>query len=203
MLSSTELYQIFDQSIYDYHLYDNIQAELKNPYPLGTINNLLYTKNWIDTVQWHLEDIIRKPHISCEEFIKIKRWIDKSNQERTDIVEMIDDYYINHFNTLKIERKENSRMNSESIAWLIDRMSILALKVYHMNEQTKRTDVSENHIKNCKQKLAILLEQKEDLGTCYDQLIEDIVLGIRYVKVYRQMKMYNDHSLNPQLYKNG
>ncbi|MFQ3575639.1 MAG: DUF4254 domain-containing protein [Cytophagales bacterium] len=201
MITSIQLYQAFELSINDYHLKDSVHTPLKNPFESQSIEYLLYHKNWIDTVQWHLEDIIRRTDISTDDFISTKRWIDRSNQERTDLVEKIDDKFILFFESLKVVKQENARMNSESIAWLVDRMSILMLKIYHMHEQTLRTDVDSTHLEKCNQKLGVLQEQKADLGLCFDQLIEDIQKGIRFVKVYRQMKMYNDQSLNPELYK--
>lgn len=201
MITAAQLYLVFEHSIKDYHLNDSVYADLKIPYTGGTIENLLYHKNWIDTVQWHLEDIIRKSDISTDDFIATKRWIDRSNQERTDLVEKIDDHFVQYFNGLGISQKPGAKMNSESIAWLIDRMSILMLKIFHMHEQTQRTDVDAEHLQKCQNKLAILTEQKSDLGLCLDQLVDDIKSGTRFVKVYRQMKMYNDKSLNPELYK--
>jgi len=193
--------RIFEQSIEDYHRHDDVNAPMQNPYPEGSLEYLLYKKNWIDTVQWHLEDLIRDPEIAPETLVQLKRRIDASNQERTDTVEEMDDWFLHYFQQQKVERKPHARMNSETPAWLLDRLSILMLKIYHMREQTLRTDVDENHIAKCQQKLNILMEQKVDLGRCFDELIEDILNGERYMKVYRQMKMYNDASLNPVLYK--
>lgn len=198
MLNAEQCYRIFQQSIDDYHKADDVDAPLKNPYPENSFEALLYTKNHIDTVQWHLEDIIRKPDIDPVEGIAIKRRIDASNQDRTDRVEKIDDYFLENFK--EISPKPHARMNSETPAWLLDRMSILLLKIYHMNEQTERKDASAEHIQKCKGKLAILMEQKNDMRDAFDELIEDIQLGNRKFKVYRQMKMYNDAALNPALY---
>ena len=188
----------FDQSIIDYHKTDDVDTSIQNPYQAESLEGLLYLKNWIDTVQWHLEDIIRRPDLSAEELVGIKRRIDASNQDRTDTVEKIDDWFLNFFKD--ITPGPGARMNSETPAWLVDRLSILALKVYHMEEQTKRTDVDAAHLESCKQKLSILLEQRVDLSRSLDELIEDIQSGVRYMKVYRQMKMYNDKTLNPELY---
>ena len=163
-----------------------------------SFESLLYSKNWIDTVQWHLEDIIRLPDINPVEGIQIKKRIDKSNQDRTDIVEKIDDYFLEQFKT--VAPKPEARINSETPAWLLDRMSILMLKIYHMKEQTERKDVSAEHISKCLVKLNVLMEQKADMQLAFDQMIEDIGQGNRRFKVYRQMKMYNDASLNPMLY---
>lgn len=202
ILSATELYHIFQESIADYHQKDDINTSIHNPYAPQSLSGLAYQKNWIDTVQWHLEDIIRRKDISNEVFIETKRRIDHSNQERTDMVEQVDDWFMAYFQAQKVEQKPSAQMNSESIAWLIDRMSILMLKIYHMKEQTQRTDADVVHIAKCESKLSILLEQKQDLGLAFDELLEDIQKGVRYVKVYRQIKMYNDQSLNPQLYQN-
>lgn len=192
-------YKIFNKSIEDYHKYDNVNTIIQNPYSIDKIEHLLYLKNWIDTVQWHLEDIIRDPQISLEFAIEIKRRIDASNQHRTDVVEQIDDYFIDKYKDSL--PKPNAKLNTESPAWVIDRMSILCLKIYHMEEQVNRIDVDNAHISTCQNKLNILLEQKSDLGKSFEELLEDISNGEKYMKVYRQMKMYNDNSLNPQLYK--
>jgi hypothetical protein len=198
MLSATECYAIFQRSIDDYHLADDVDMMVRNVYAPESIEGLLYVKNWIDTVQWHLEDIIRKPEINPAEGIAIKRRIDKSNQDRTDTVEKIDDYFLAQFKN--ISPRPDARMNSETPAWLLDRMSILLLKIFHMKEQTERDDATADHIEKCKGKLSILMEQKNDMRMAYDELIEDIAAGKRKFKVYRQMKMYNDTSLNPMLY---
>jgi hypothetical protein len=199
MLTSDHCYEIFQQSIDDYHLSDNVDTPVRNPYPGGSVEALLYEKNWIDTVQWHLEDIIRNPEINPAEGIKIKRRIDKSNQDRTDTVERLDDYFLGQF--INVIPKAEARMNSETPAWLLDRMSILMLKIYHMKEQTERKDASPDHIFKCQTKLQVLMEQKNDMRLAFDELVEDIQKGNRKFKVYRQMKMYNDSSLNPVLYQ--
>jgi hypothetical protein len=199
MLQASDCYVIFNKSIDDYHQTDNVDAPIRNPYPSGSFEALLYHKNWIDTVQWHLEDIIRLPDINPTEALGIKRRIDKSNQDRTDRVEQIDDYFLEQFKNVK--PKTGTRINSETPAWLLDRMSILMLKVYHMKEQTQRADASPEHIAKCQAKLAVLMEQKTDMQLAFDELVEDIGTGNRRFKVYRQMKMYNDASLNPMLYQ--
>jgi hypothetical protein len=199
MLQASECYVIFARSIDNYHITDTIDAPVQNPFPDGSFEALLYHKNWIDTVQWHLEDIIRLPDINPSEALGIKRRIDKSNQDRTDRVEQVDDYFLEQFKNVR--PKADTRINSETPAWLLDRMSILMLKIYHMKEQTLRTDASPEHIAKCQAKLAVLMEQKTDMQLAFDELIEDISKGNRRFKVYRQMKMYNDASLNPMLYK--
>lgn len=201
-LKATLLYSIFQQSIDEYHQKDQIDTPLQNPYKAHTLEALLYEKNWIDTVQWHLEDIIRRDDIAPLDFIATKRRIDASNQARTDLVEQIDDWFMAYFQANEVKKEENAQINSESIAWLIDRMSILMLKIYHMKEQTERTDATEAHLNKCQDKLALLQEQQQDLALAFDTLLMDILKGTRYVKVYRQVKMYNDESLNPQLYQN-
>ena len=193
--------EIFLESIVDYHKYDNINQPIGNPYEEGNIKWLLYLKNWIDTIQWHLEDLIRDPDISAEEVVKLKRRIDHSNQERNDTVEKIDNWFMEAFKDIK--KKENTQLNSESPGLIIDRLSILALKVYHMQEQVNREDAGKEHSDDCQGKLKILLGQQKDLSQCFNELIEDIKNGIRYMKLYRQMKMYNDPSLNPILYSKG
>jgi len=190
--------QIFNQAIRDYHIKDDIETPINNPYGYDTIENRLYLKCWIDTVQWHFEDIIRDPHIDPIEALKLKRRIDRSNQDRTDLVEQIDSYFRQQYSNVKV--LPDARINTESPAWAIDRLSILALKIYHMHEQAEREDAPAEHREKCKEKLNVLLEQQVDLGTAIDQLLEDIAAGRKYMKVYRQMKMYNDPSTNPILY---
>lgn len=189
---------IFDQSIHDYHKNNHVDTEINNPHPPQTIENLLYKKNWIDTVQWHLEDIIREPSIHPDKALKIKRRIDSSNQDRTDMVEFIDSFFLDSFKSISIAK--NATINTESPAWAIDRLSILALKIYHMKEEANRADASEEHRNKCSAKLSVLLEQREDLSTAIDQLLDNMKAGNVYMKVYKQMKMYNDPSLNPVLY---
>lgn len=189
---------IFSQAINDYHVYDNIDQPVQNPFEEGTIEYSLYQKCWIDTVQWHFEDIIRDPQINPSEALVLKRRIDKSNQDRTDLVEQIDSYFRDTFKDVQV--LPDARINTESPAWAVDRLSILALKIYHMKEQVGRTDATAEHKAKCQAKLNVLLEQQVDLSTAIDQLLEDIEGGRKYMKVYRQMKMYNDPSTNPVLY---
>ena len=191
--------QVFNQAIRDYHVTDNIDTPINNPYERDSIENRLYLKCWIDTVQWHFEDIIRDPHIDPIEALALKRRIDRSNQDRTDLVEQIDSYFRQKYSDVNV--LPDARINTESPAWAIDRLSILALKIYHMKEQAERTDASDEHRQKCQTKLNVLLEQQVDLGTAIDQLLEDIAAGRKYMKVYRQMKMYNDPSTNPVLYQ--
>jgi len=190
---------IFEKSIIRYHEKDNIDTPVSNPYPKDKIEHLLYLKNWIDTVQWHLEDIIRNPSIDPAEALKIKRRIDTSNQERTDVVEYIDSYFLEQYKN--ITPLKDASINTESPAWAIDRLSILALKIYHMKAEAERKDATAEHIANCQLKLSILLEQRMDLSLAIDELLKDITEGRKYMKVYKQMKMYNDPSLNPVLYQ--
>ena len=190
--------EIFRHAIADYHITDNVDTPIKNPFPEDTINNILYHKCWIDTVQWHFEDIIRDPNIDPAAALILKRRIDKSNQDRTDMVENIDTYFREHYKDVKVQA--DATINTESPAWAIDRLSILALKIYHMKEQVERTDATPQHIAKCQGKLNILLEQQVDLSTAIDQLLADIASGKKYMKVYRQMKMYNDADTNPVLY---
>lgn len=190
--------EIFQRSILDYHKYDNVDQPIENPYEQGSLEHLLYTKNWIDTVQWHLEDIIRDPQIDPVEALKIKRRIDASNQDRTDMVEYIDSYFLDKYKDVAV--KEGAKINTESPAWAVDRYSILALKIYHMEQEVVRTDVSEAHIEACRTKLNVLLTQRVDLSTAIGELMDDFAAGNKYMKVYKQMKMYNDPALNPVLY---
>lgn len=190
---------IFEQSINDYHKTDNVDTPLNNPFEMQTIENLLYLKNWIDTVQWHLEDIIREPSINPVTALEIKRRIDKSNQDRTDLVELIDSYFLDRYKDIKVQ--DGAKINTESPAWAIDRLSILALKIYHMQQEVNRSDADAAHRDQCSKKLNILLEQRKDLSTAIEELLQDIESGQRYMKVYKQMKMYNDPNLNPVLYQ--
>lgn len=197
-MNAESAFQIFETTIRDYHKEDNVDAELRNPHPADSLEALLYRKNWIDTVQWHLEDIVREPTIDPVQGLALKRRIDSSNQDRTDLVEKIDDVYLELLSDAR--PNADARLNTESPGWAMDRLSILALKIYHMQEQVERTDASAEHIQKCQAKLNVLMEQKSDLIQAFDELIEDIRQGKRYAKVYRQMKMYNDESLNPVLY---
>lgn len=189
--------RIFQESILKYHEIDSVDQPFSNPYPKDDIAHLLYRKNWIDTVQWHYEDIIRDPDIDPVAALVLKRKIDASNQDRTDLVEYIDSYFLKKYQSVKIV--DNAVINTESPAWAIDRLSILALKIYHMQEEAERTDASEEHVQKCREKLNVLLEQRVDLSTAIDQLLNDIEAGQKYMKVYKQMKMYNDDELNPVL----
>ncbi|MDP4185675.1 MAG: DUF4254 domain-containing protein [Bacteroidota bacterium] len=191
--------KIFNECVYYYHTMDDVDAQLINPYPTNTIENFLFKKNWIDAVQWHLEDIIRDPKIDPVLALKIKRRIDASNQERTDLVEAIDDYFFERYKDK--ETLPHAMYNTESPAWAIDRLSILALKIYHMHQELGRKDASDEHIQRCSNKLNILLQQRIDLSASIDQLLKDIETGNKFMKVYKQMKMYNDPQLNPVLYK--
>lgn len=198
--SFTELsWTIFNRSIQDYHVHDNVDHPMVNPFEEGSIEATLYHKNWIDTVQWHLEDIIRDPQIDPVAALALKRRIDASNQDRTDMVEEIDTWFREKY--ADVEVNEDAKINTESPAWAIDRYSILALKIYHMREEVQRTDVDpEQHLKVAN-KLAVLTEQHSDLSSAIEDLLSDFEAGVKYMKVYRQMKMYNDPSLNPVLYK--
>ncbi len=193
-------YSIFEQSIKDYHVYDSVDQPINNPYPKEKIEHLLFFKNWIDTVQWHFEDIIRDPNIDPVAALTLKRKIDASNQERTDMVEYIDSYFLQKYAHITV--KPSAKINSESPAWTIDRLSILALKIYHMTEEVNRDGASQEHRDKCQVKLNVLLEQRTDLSTAIDNLLTDIENGDKFMKVYKQMKMYNDDDLNPVLYQN-
>ncbi len=195
---TTSAIQIFEQSIVDYHRTDSVDQPIANPFSEGSIEHLLYHKNWIDAVQWHLEDIIRDPEIDPVDALVIKRRIDASNQVRTDMVEYIDSYMLDKYKDIK--PAEDARLNTETPAWAIDRLSILALKIYHMAQEVDRTDVDAEHIAACQKKLDVLLTQRVDLSAAIEELICDIEAGRKYMKVYKQMKMYNDPSLNPVLY---
>ena len=190
---------IFQQSIHDYHIADSVDTPVQVPFEAGSLEHLLYSKNWIDTVQWHLEDIIRDPMIDPSRALEIKRRIDQSNQQRTDMVEYIDSWLLQTYKDVKVS--PTATLNTETPAWAVDRLSILELKIYHMSIEANREDASTAHRRNCQTKLDILLTQRQDLSTAIQQLLDDIVAGRKYMKVYKQMKMYNDESLNPVLYQ--
>ena len=196
---SKKAIEIFEKSVNDYHVYDDITRRPNNPFQTKSFEHLMYEKNWIDTVQWHYEDIIRDPDINPNEGMKLKRLIDSSNQNRTEMVEYIDSYFLKIYSS--VTPLENAKVNTESPAWAIDRLSILILKIYHMEEESNRKDVSDDHRNNCQKKLNVLIEQREDLSESIDQLLIDLSTGIKKMRVYKQMKMYNDESLNPVLYK--
>ncbi|RYF89137.1 MAG: DUF4254 domain-containing protein [Chitinophagaceae bacterium] len=191
---------IFEKSINDYHITDDVNTPINNPFEKNGLEHLLYLKNWIDTVQWHLEDLIRDPQIDPAAALLLKRRIDKSNQERTDMVEYIDSYFLEKYKNVQV--KATATINTESPAWAVDRLSILALKIYHMNLEAHRAEATDEHRNACSQKLDVLLEQRKDLSQAIDALMTEIRDGNKYMKVYKQMKMYNDESLNPVLYKN-
>ncbi len=196
--------QVFTRSIDDYHRYDDVDHPIENPYPAGSLEALLYHKNWIDTVQWHFEDIIRDPKIDPAAALVLKRRIDASNQERTDMVEYIDSYFLDKYRG--VAALPGAKINTETPAWAVDRLSILALKIYHMQAEADRPvgsgggEVSQAHHDACAAKLAVLLEQRRDLSTAIEELLADIEAGRKYMKLYKQMKMYNDPALNPVLY---
>ncbi|MDO6736519.1 DUF4254 domain-containing protein [Wenyingzhuangia sp. 2_MG-2023] len=197
-LKAQDFNKIFDAVIAKYHVVDDVDQPFENIYKASTLEHLLYRKCWIDTVQWHFEDIIRLPEIDPIEALALKRRIDASNQDRTDMVEYVDSYFLQKY--ADVQPKNNAKINSESPAWAIDRLSILALKIYHMAEEVNRESASESHRAACQKKLDILLEQRIDLSTAIDDLVTDIESGDKYMKVYKQMKMYNDDELNPMLY---
>ena len=198
MNKASEFNLLFDALIKKYHIIDKVDQPFTNPHDPSSFEHLLYRKSWIDTVQWHYEDIIRLPEIDPVEALVLKRKIDASNQDRTDMVEYIDSYFLNKFKDVTV--KEGAKINSETPAWAIDRLSILALKIYHMNEEATRTSASDEHRAKCQVKLDVLLEQRVDLSTAIDDLLNDFANGDKYVKVYKQMKMYNDEDTNPMLY---
>ncbi|MCL1850142.1 MAG: DUF4254 domain-containing protein [Bacteroidetes bacterium] len=195
---TTKTISIFKQSIQDYHQFDEVNHPIQNPYPQGSIEALLYHKNWIDAVQWHLEDLIRDPNIDPVEALNIKRRIDASNQERTDMVEYLDSYFLDLYKDVKTN--EDTPLNTETPAWAFDRLSILELKIFHLEQELKRANVSEEHLQKCQEKLNVLLQQEIDLSVAIEQLLNDIAAGRKKMKVYKQMKMYNDPNLNPVLY---
>ena len=202
MTFSQESFGIFERAIADYHKTDDVDTPIDNPFQERSIEAYLYLKNWIDTVQWHLEDIIRDPKIDPVKALAIKRRIDRSNQDRTDLVELIDSYFLERFS--KVQTLPDASINTESPAWAVDRLSILALKIFHMKIEAERTDTPQDQQERCRAKLAVLMEQKKDLSLAIDMLLDDMAAGRKFMKVYKQMKMYNDPTLNPVLYgQNG
>ena len=199
MKFAEKAYTLFEESVHDYHIDDDVDAASRNPYAPESVEGVLYAKNRIDAVQWHLEDIIRDPNIDPVEALALKRRIDRSNQDRTDMVEEIDTFYRERF--ADVTPAADATINTESPAWAIDRLSILALKIYHMAVEVARPDASPEHKAKCEAKLNILLQQRDDLTAAIDTLLDDIAAGRKYMKVYRQMKMYNDPATNPVLYK--
>lgn len=196
-MKANDLYNLFAQQVEEYHKTDNVDAPQHNPYQDGTFEALLWEKSWVDTVQWHLEDLVRPDDVDPVYALQLKRRIDRSNQHRTDLVERIDDHYFIQFKDIAL--KPDARLNTETPAWAVDRLSILALKIYHFQIEANRGD--EAHRAKCQAKLDTLLTQRADLTTAIDQLLDDLAAGCRQMKLYRQMKMYNDPSLNPSLYK--
>jgi hypothetical protein len=197
-MNVTNWVDIFQQSINQYHVKDDVDVAVENPYNKDSFEHLLFLKNLVDTVQWHLEDIIRSPEISGQEVLAIKRRIDASNQHRTDLVEFIDGWFYNKFSA--VEKQADASFNTETPAWAVDRLSILELKIYHMQIEAERVGASEEHRNACQKKLDILLTQRVDMCTSITQLLDDIAAGKKYMKLYKQMKMYNDETLNPVLY---
>jgi hypothetical protein len=189
---------IFDRATADYHITDNIDAVRPEPYAKGSIEAILYHKNWIDVTQWHMEDLIRDPQIEPVDAVALKRLIDASNQDRTDMVEELDSWFRDKY--ASVVPAADATINTESPAWAIDRLSILAVKIYHMQVEVNRPDAEEAHRQKCQAKLNVLLEQRTDLTQAIDTLLDDIAAGRKYMKVYRQMKMYNDADTNPVLY---
>jgi len=191
--------KVFKIAIDDYHISNSVDGKNNNPFnDSSSLEKIIYNKCWIDTVQWHLEDIIRKPNIEPSEALKIKRRIDLSNQDRTDMVEELDDYFFKKYSSEN--PRQEAILNTETPAWAVDRLSILSLKIYHMKEEAERETATIDHRKKCSFKLSILMEQKSNLSMAIDQLFENISNGKVRIATYKQMKMYNDESLNPELY---
>lgn len=201
MLDSRQSTSIFQRAIADYHATGLLEPGEVNPYPSGSLESLLYRKAWIDSVQWHLEDEVRDPAVGAERGWALKKRIDACNQRRTDTVEALDNYLADQLSNQGIERRNDAVMNTETPGWVLDRMSILHLRIWHMREESERSEAGEAHVRKCAEKLGLLLEQAGDLGTAFDQLIGDLHSGRKYMKAYRPMKMYNDDSLNPVLYR--
>ncbi len=197
-MKANDIFDIFARQVAEYHKIDSVDAPTRNPFSEGTFEHLLWEKSYVDTVQWHLEDLVRPADVDPVEALRLKRWIDRSNQQRTDMVERIDDHYMQLF--AKVELRPGAKINTETPAWALDRLSILALKIYHFGIEVERTDVDEAHLVRCRNKYNILLEQKADLTQAIDDLLQELSEGRKRMKLYRQMKMYNDPQLNPMLY---
>lgn len=197
-MKSIDFFNIFERQIVDYHKTDDVNATTVNPYAEGSLEFLLWQKSFIDTVQWHLEDLVRPDDVEPREALRLKRWIDRSNQQRTDLVERMDDVFMDKYKDVK--PLDDATINTETPAWAIDRLSILALKIYHFSIEVNRSDATAEHHARCQAKLDVLLTQKSDLTMAIDQLLDELAQGKKVMKVYRQMKMYNDPSLNPMLY---
>ena len=198
-MKANDIFDIFARQVAEYHKIDSVKAPTANPYAEGSFEHLLWEKSYVDTVQWHLEDLIRPEDVDPVEALRLKRWIDRSNQRRTDIVERIDDHYMQEYS--QVEVRPDAKINTETPAWALDRLSILALKIYHFGIEVARTDVDEVQHERCLAKYNILLEQKADLTQAIDDLLQELAEGKKRMKLYRQMKMYNDPQLNPMLYK--
>ena len=192
------MFALFERQIIDYHKTDSVDAPSRNPYAEGSFEFLLWEKSYVDTVQWHLEDLVRPEDVDPVEALRLKRWIDRSNQRRTDLVERIDDHYMRQFASVDV--RQDAKINTETPAWAIDRLSILALKIYHFGIEVARTDVPPDQHERCLAKYNTLLEQKADLMQAIDELFQELAAGSKRMKLYRQMKMYNDPMLNPMLY---
>ena len=199
---SKKAIEIFNQATRDYKKTAIIDQPFTNKYKIEEeyIESVLYKKAWIDTLQWAYEDIIRDPEIDPAEALSLKRKIDASNQQRTDTVELLDEYFLKKYSNVKI--LQDASINTASPACALDRLSILELKIYHMRIEANRIDASENHKEKCSLKLEVLIQQREDLSLAIDELLDEISKGQKYMKTYKQMKMYNDEELNPILRKN-
>lgn len=196
-MKAMDMYALFERQIIEYHKTDNVDAPQNCPFQEGTFEAILWEKSWVDTVQWHLEDLIRPDDVDPAYALQLKRRIDRSNQHRTNLVERIDDHYMMLFKDVAL--LPDAVLNTETPAWAVDRLSILALKIYHFSIEANRGD--SEHRAKCQTKLDTLLTQREDLSSAIDQLLADLAAGRKRMKLYRQMKMYNDPSLNPSLYK--
>ena len=165
--------------------------------------SLVSAQHQVNFELWHQEDLARDPDVSDSKIAGVKRAIDVLNQRRNDLIEQLDQFLVNVLSRENVNTTDQTELNSETPGSMIDRLSINALKIYHMNEEIQREDVAESHRKKCFGKLSVLQEQREDLRQCLDKLLVDLSTGKKRLKVYQQMKMYNDESLNPVLYWKG
>ena len=163
--------------------------------------SLVSKQHFFNFELWHQEDMARDSDAPDSKIAAVKRTIDVLNQQRNDLIEQIDQYLLNILQKKNVQYVKDADMNSETPGSIIDRLSINALKIYHMEEETQRTDVNNDHLKKCSVKVSVLYDQRNDLKKSLDKLLYDLSIGEKQLKVYKQMKMYNDENLNPVLYQ--
>jgi len=194
MIDVAEIVRLHRETVQRWH-----QRDIDNPYE-GFLA-LVCRQHEQNYRLWHEEDIARSPDVPDSRIAQVKRNIDRLNQQRNDLIERLDDHLIGQLAAAGIRPSPQAPLNTETPGSVIDRLSILALRIYHMEEQAQRRDAGAEHVEKARRKLAILHEQLRDLSTSLRQLLEDIFAGRKRLKVYRQFKMYNDPTLNPYLYQ--